>query len=56
MEKENIIYKWFCKDYHSASIKMQVIKDFGDGTSLCQSVFQRSNGDEIVSGEKMVIQ
>ena len=55
MEKENIIYKWYCKSYHTESIKMQVIKDFGDGQTLCQAVFKRSNGDEVVSGEKIVV-
>ena len=52
---ENIVYKWYCKSYHTESIKMQVIKDFGDGQTLCQAVFKRSNGDEVVSGEKIVV-
>lgn len=52
---EKIITKWYCKDYYSDSIKMRVIKDFEDGTSLCQPLFRRENGDEISVGEKMII-
>lgn len=53
---ENLVYKWFCKDYYSDSIKVQVINDFGDGTALCQPMFSHSNGDEIATGEKMVVE
>lgn len=52
---EKIITKWYCKDHYSGSFKMQVIKDFEDGTSLCQPLFRKANGDEVSVGEKMVI-
>ena len=53
---EKIITKWYCKDHYSDSIKMQVIKDFGDGTSLCQPLFKRTQAKEADHWEEKINQ